>query len=582
MHSLSESDSRSSDIAIVGLAFQLPDGADTPDKFWDFLKNGKDGVGALPAKRVHALMDQAAPHAGYLEDVARFDASFFEMSGLEATYTDPAQRLLLTSTWHAIERAGIDPTCLAGEAVGVFAGCHTHDYNELAARLGSEVSAYWNTGLNDAMLANRISYFFDWHGPSVTFNTACSSGLEALVSAVYALRNGRCRTALVGGVNLILLPTVQTSAARAGMMSPQAKCRTFDAQADGFVRGEGVVCLLLKPWHDAKREGLPIWGTIRAAESCHGGRAANLTAPNLKRQRDLIQSVWLQPGIDASQAAFVEAHGTATKLGDSIEVAALREAFERLTERKAQQPAIGLAALKTQIGHLEAAAGLASIVKICLAMRHGLMPANLHFEKLNPILDLQHSPFYVVDQPTLWPQDRPLAGVSSFGFGGSYAHAVIAPGSTEIKPTFASADAVPLVLSAHKRDILPAMIADLQAFVVKHPQVPLDAVAALLCLHRKPLKYRWGALISESQPLAQINAAEAQIHEIAKTRRTPIYDDSMPLELSAILQHWLKGYQVPWAKLFPALEDETCRTYTRQLARDMPVYPFAGKSYWLK
>jgi acyl transferase domain-containing protein len=569
-------DVRSSDIAIVGMAFQLPQNIADPDRFWHFLQQGQDAIGPLPANRKHSHLDEDAAHAGYLEDIATFDASFFEMSGLEATYTDPAQRLFLQASWHALERAGLNPNEIGGQSVGVFAGCHTHDYSELAARLGIEVSAYWNTGLNGAMLANRVSYFYDWHGPSITFNTACSSGLEALVAAVYALRHNRCKTALVGGVNLIVMPTVQTSAARAGMMAPGQRCRTFDANAEGFVRGEGIVTLVLKPVHDALRDGLPICGLIRAAESGHGGRATNLTAPNLKRQRDLIQRVWMQEGILAKQAAFIETHGTGTKLGDSIEVAALREAFERLLGGRAKQPFVGLGALKTQLGHLEAAAGLASIAKICLAMQHGLMPANLHFETQNPILDLEGSPFYVVDEPTLWPQEQPLAGVSAFGFGGSYAHAVLAPGpdlrarstTDEVKASF------PVILSAHKRDVLKKMIADLKAFSATQPNLNLARLAHVLCCHRKPMKYRWGAMVPDTQALREIQVSDEDLKEMPKTRRTPVLPEDEANDLTHMLNKWLEGYRVPW-------QQQLARE-TRHLAGSLPTYPFAGKAYFLK
>ncbi|WP_186400372.1 SDR family NAD(P)-dependent oxidoreductase [Stappia sp. P2PMeth1] len=423
-------------IAIVGMAGRFPGSPDI-DSFFDNLLAGRDLTGDLPLERYgEAYRTRVAAasfprRGGFLSDIDRFDAAAFRISPAEAERMDPQQRLLLETTWHAVEHAGIEPSDLP-KSTGVFVGVTSLDYAALLAAHGVAADGYVATGNSLAMVANRVSHAFDLNGPSEAIDTACSSSLVALLRAAQALKDGRCDVALVGGVNLCLAAEGFEGPHNAGMLSPDGRCKSFGAGADGYARGEGVAVLMLKRLKDAERDGDRILGTTIGGAQNHGGRAGALTAPNAKAQAALVEEALAS--IDPASIGYIEAHGTGTHLGDPVEVNGLKRAFANLTGHESvAEPHIGLGTVKSSIGHLEAAAGLAGVVKVLMAMQRGEVPPTLHCDEINPHVELAGSPFRLVRTREAWPRRRDdtgtllprRAGVSSFGFGGTNAHVVL-------------------------------------------------------------------------------------------------------------------------------------------------------------
>lgn len=346
---------------------------------------------------------------------------------------DPQQRLMLELAWSCLEDAGRPPDSLAGSSTGVFVGTSMLDYRELLVSRQPVVEAYRSTGNWLSLVPNRVSYAFDLRGPSLPFDTACSSSLFAMHYAVQAIRQGEISAALVGGIHIILSPLTTLAFAKTGMLSPTGRCHTFDASADGYVRGEGGGMLFLKSMRDAQRDGDRILGVIKGSAINHGGRAQTLTSPNAFAQSQVIFDAYARAGIAPDQVSYIEAHGTATPKGDPLEITGLQRAWRRL-ERALGRPSnrCGIGSVKTNIGHLEPAAGIASIIKVLLAFKHRQLPPLATFERVNPQIRLEDSPFYLVTEPTPWEPDStgapatPLtAGVSAFGFGGTNAHLVL-------------------------------------------------------------------------------------------------------------------------------------------------------------
>jgi len=470
-------------IAIVGAACRLSGGATSPEAFWKLLERGGDGIVPLPAGRWEwpSFIDVEGKHkgidqGGFLPRVDELDARFFRTSPREAELMDPQQRLLLELSWEVLEDAGHRPSELAGRKVGVFVGVCQSDYRDVLVAAAESAEAYVGSGTAYAMLANRLSYFFDFKGPSLTVDTACSSSLVALHDAVAAMRSGDCEEALVSGVNLLCSPTISIAYYQAGMLSPTGRCRTFDASADGYVRGEGGVMLLLKPLARALDDGDAIYGLVQGTAVNHGGQAASLTAPKPEAQAEVVESAWRQAGAPADSVGYVEAHGTGTPLGDPIEVSGLTEAFRRLYRAQGRswppRPHCALGSVKSNLGHLEGAAGVAGLLKILLSIEHGQIPRTLNFERLNPEIELDGSPFYIAERTAAWPrfrdeQGRELprrASVSSFGFGGANAHAVVE--EYRRSATEAAVGGPCLVpVSARSRDELNERARQLLAFV---------------------------------------------------------------------------------------------------------------------
>ncbi|GAA2614045.1 SDR family NAD(P)-dependent oxidoreductase [Streptomyces axinellae] len=432
-------------IAIIGMHGMLPGSSDLGE-FWRNLAAGRDMVTEIPAERwdwreyYHPTAGPGRTNSrwgGFVPQVDRFDARFFGIPPREAELMDPQQRLFLETAYKTVEEAGYRPADLAKSRTGLFVGAASHDYYDLLREAEVPVEAFTTTGMFHAILANRVSYLLGLTGPSFPIDTACSSSLVALRSAVESIRAGSCDTAIVGGVNLLLSPTVFISFARAGMLSPTGRCRTFDAGADGYVRAEGVGALLLKPLARAERDGDHIHAVIRGSAVNHGGKVNTLTTPNPKAQADLLVHAFEEAGADPATVGYLELHGTGTALGDPIEVNGVKRAFTELRDRAGLPPLTGpttlIGSVKSNIGHLEAAAGLAGIFKVVLAMKHGQIPGNLHLEEVNRQIGLDGSPLSIVDRTMPWPRPKApdgtelprRAGVSSFGFGGVNGHVLL-------------------------------------------------------------------------------------------------------------------------------------------------------------
>jgi len=416
-------------IAIVGMACRFP-GAPDLDAFWRLLEAGADLVtdGRRDTGPWHGVAgdpngpDHVSRRAAFLEDIDRFDAAFFRIPPIEARTMDPRQRLLLETTWHALEDAGVDPEQLKGSPTGVYAGVGNGDYRDLAVA-GGEAHGYLGTTMS--VTAGRISFALGITGPAVPLDMACASSLAAVHQAVSALRQGEVEMALVSGVNAILSPEITTFMHDVGMLSTKGRCSTFDAAADGFVRGEGCGVVVLKRLSDAMEDNDRIWAVIRGSAVNQNGASAGLTVPNGPAQERVIEDALAATGISPTEVDYLEAHGAGSDLGDPIEVQAAAAVYGR--GRDPDRPLL-IGSVKTNIGHLECAAGVASLIKAVLAMNRGSIPRQLHFRDPNPHLDWDRLPVRVTSEPEDWPSHPgrpPRAGVSSFGISGTNAHAVV-------------------------------------------------------------------------------------------------------------------------------------------------------------
>ncbi|MGZ7443444.1 SDR family NAD(P)-dependent oxidoreductase [Paenibacillus sp. TH7-28] len=434
---LSEDGLRECDIAIIGVSGRFP-GADNINDFWHNLRDGIESVGEIPG-RIWNTEDYYDTNrrpgktyckkAGLVEGIDNFDPLFFNISPKEAAYMDPQQRLALMTAWEALEDAGYGGGILGGTTTGVFVGVSNNNYFTKA--FDPDVSCS-GLGNSNAIIANRISHFMNFAGPSVSLETQCSSSLVAIYNACLSLQAGDCEHALAGGVNLIVKPDYYVLLSQMEALSPDGRCHAFDKRANGFVDGEGVGFIVLKKAKDALRDRDPIYAIIKSVHVNHGARSVSLTAPSARSQADLIRTAIHKAEVPADTITYLEAHGTGTALGDPIEINGIRDAFASLTPK---QGFCALGAVKTNIGHLEAAAGIAGVIKVLLAMKHKQIPASLHFNEPNPYIPFVDSPIYIADTTTRWETEGSprRAGVSSFGMGGTNAHVILeeAPESTE-------------------------------------------------------------------------------------------------------------------------------------------------------
>ena len=421
-------------IAVIGLGCRFPGEVSGPDAFWRFLSEGRSSITEVPADRWQPFNDgspeiatalaETTRWASVLTDVDGFDAEFFEISAHEATAMDPQQRLLLEVAWEALEHAGIPAESLRHSQTGVFAGACAADYGYLAGSDLSRVDAWSNIGGALSIIANRLSYVLDLRGPSVSIDTACSSSLVAVHMAAQSLRGGDCDLAIAAGVNLLLSPAIFRSFDGADALSPTGRCKSFDAEADGFVRGEGCGAIVLKRASDALRDGDRVLAVIRGSAVNQDGRSNGLMAPNPAAQMAVLRAACANAGVAPHQVDYVETHGTGTLLGDPIEARALGTVLGR--GRPESGPLL-IGAVKSNMGHLEGAAGIAGLIKAVLAVHRGQIPPNLNFETPNPHIPFDDMRLKVVAEATDWPDTGAprLAGVSSFGFGGTNAHVVV-------------------------------------------------------------------------------------------------------------------------------------------------------------
>jgi natural product biosynthesis luciferase-like monooxygenase protein/amino acid adenylation domain-containing protein len=503
-------------VAIIGIGCRFP-GADDPEAFWQLISTATDAVRTVPAGRCGAqsFSDDplAAPHTrigGFLDQVDTFDPHFFGIAPREAMQIDPQQRLILEVAWEALENAAVAPADLAGSQTGVYVGISSHDYDQLHAGAGMDL--YTATGAALSIAPNRLSYLLDLRGPSLAVDTACSSSLVAVHLACQGLRNGEVTLALAGGVNLMLSNRTSIPFATAGLLAGDGRCKAFDAGADGYGRGEGCGVVVLKRLRDALRDGDTVRAVIAGSAVNQDGRSNGLAAPNGKAQVAVIRQALAQAGVAPAQIGYIEAHGTGTALGDPIELNALKEVL--LYERPSDRPcAIG--SVKTNIGHLEAAAGVAGLIKTVLALERSTIPPNLHYRKLNPNCSLDGTPLTIPVTQQSWqsgdsPQGIRYGGISSFGFGGTIAHMILAQAPAQAARAVHSGWPCHLLTwSAKSTAALDSMSDRLAQALAAPDSASLADVACTLQLGRNTFNHRRMLVAADGAQAARLLAQRA-------------------------------------------------------------------------
>ncbi len=509
-------------IAVIGLGCRFPGGANSPDAFWQMLRDGVDAVREVPAERwdIDAYYDpdpdapgkMSTRWAGFIDDIDQFDPHLFNISPREATTLDPQQRLLLEVAWEALEHAGQAPDKLSGSATGVFMGITGSDYAQMQMADGgvNEIDTYYGSGVGHSMASGRISYVLGLQGPSISIDTACSSSLVAIHLACQSLRSGECRQALAGGANAILAPEITVALSKFHMMAPDGRCKTFDARADGFVRGEGCGVVVLKRLSDALADGDNILAVVRGTAVNQDGPSSGLTAPNGPAQEAVIKAALQNASLLPGDVSYIETHGTGTALGDPIEVQALGATLG--LNRPADQPLL-LGSVKTNIGHLESTAGVAGFIKLVLAVHRGEIPPNLHFETPNPLIPWGDWPLAVPTKLTPWQAKQRVGAVSSFGFSGTNAHIIVGQtDQTEQKEVVAERPYHLLTLSAQTEPALTQLAGRWAEQLAATPDQSLADVAFTANSGRAKLPLRLAltaATTAEAQQkLAAIAAGE--------------------------------------------------------------------------
>ena len=523
-------------MAIVGMSCRFPGGITSTESMWKFLVEGKDAIGEIPADRwnVERYFDPErdaegkmyVKKGGFLDSVDRFDAGFFSINPREAKALDPQHRLLMELSWEALEHAAIDPNQLKGSRTGVYVGITTREYAELLARSKerADLEPYIPTGNNLNTASGRISYFLDLRGPAVSVDTACSSSLVALHLACQSLRTGETDLAIACGVNLMLTPDFSVSLCKTGALSPDGKCRTFDAGADGYVRAEGSAVVIVKRLSQAVEDGDVIHALLVGTGINQDGRSSGLTAPSGPAQESLIQDVLERAGLEPSAVTYVEAHGTGTPLGDPIEFQALAGSYGR--GRTGDNP-LYVGSIKTNIGHTESAAGLAGLMKAVLCLKNKAIPAHQNFTAANPHIDLASIPAKIPLALEPWQpkSGERIAGVSSFGFSGTNSHVILKEASVRERPEKPGTIERPehvLAISAKSEQALKDLVASYRTYLSANPDVPLSDICFTAAQGRAHFDHRMAVVANSRRELSEFLAlaSSGQHHESLK-RGTP-------------------------------------------------------------
>lgn len=520
--------SNSEPIAIVGMGCRFPNGANTPQAFWQLLQDNVDAVSEIPDSRWNSedyyiasqeALEKIYTHRGAIlkQPVDHFDAKFFGISPREANIMDPQQRLLLEVSWEALERTGIPTEQLNNSQTGVFIGSMCQDYIFMAST-PDRINSHTGTGNAASVLSGRLAYILGLQGPNLTLDTACSSSLVAVHLACQSLRQQECNLAISGGVNLLLNPIPSMVECQANMLSPDGYCKTFDAEANGYVRGEGCGAIVLERLSDAVKNNRTILGVIQGSAVNHDGRSSGLTVPNQTAQENLMTQALKAAGLSPGEIDYVEAHGTGTSLGDPIELEALRTVFA--PQRPRDKPLV-VGSAKTNVGHLEGAAGILGLIKVVLSLQNQEIPAHLHFETPNPKVNWEDLPIQIPTQNQVWPKgDRPrYGGVSSFGFGGTNAHIIVgeAPqitSSSQSNPAnnrpplqaSSSSEKQPwnlLTLSAKSPAALKALAQTYRTRLEQQPLPSLEDICYTAHIGRSHFSHRLGIMATSSADLYQ-------------------------------------------------------------------------------
>ncbi|MBT2543492.1 amino acid adenylation domain-containing protein [Streptomyces sp. ISL-44] len=505
---------RTEPIAIVGLACRMPGGAETPEEFWEFLSSGRDGIREVPEDRWDTAR-HGSRLGGFLDRVDGFDAPFFGISPREAATLDPQQRLLLEVGWEALEHAGISPAGLTGTDTGVYFGVTTYDYvqRQMQQIDPAELEAYSLTSNASTFAAGRFSYWLGLQGPSLSVDTACSSSLVGVHLACQSLRSGETGMALAGGVNVLLSPEWFTIADKANMLAPDGHCKTFDSRADGYVRSEGCGVVVLKRLSDAQAAGDRVLGVIRGSAVNQDGRSGGITVPNAAAQQDVIRAALASARVEPAEIGYVEAHGTGTPLGDPLELRAL----DAVLGGRAPGGELVVGSVKSTIGHLEPAAGIAGLIKVVLSLQNEEIPAQLHLEEVNPEIGIEDLSVTFPRTAVAWPRgDKPrLAGISSFGASGTNAHLVVeeapapAPAAEGEGEGEGERTAQLLALSAKSPAALAEVAARHAAYLGGPDAAPLADVCHTAATGRAPLAHRLTVVAGSAEEMREKLAAYA-------------------------------------------------------------------------
>jgi acyl transferase domain-containing protein len=566
-------------IAVIGIGCRFPKSL-TPEAFWDLLDRAQDAITEVPPERwdAHELYSpiprtpgkMITRWGGFLENVDAFDTSFFRIQPSEAARMDPQHRLVLEVAWEALESAGVDPSRLVYSQTGVFIGVSHSDYDRILQSNRAQINGHNGTGSYHCFAANRLSYFLKVRGPSMAIDSACSSSLVATHLACQSLQCGECDLALAGGVNLNLTPEEFIALSFLGVLSPDSRSRTFDSDANGYVRGEGCGILVLKRLQDAVRCGDAIHAVIRGSAVNHNGMSNGITAPNGIAQEEVLRRALQVAGVQPGDVSYVEVMGTATSMGDRIEVGALKSVY--LDNRPAGRTC-WLGSVKPNIGHLEAASGTASLIKAILALQHREIPPNVHCDNVNTQLGLQGTPFEIpmVSQPWLSNSDRRLAGVSSFGFGGTNAHVILEEAP---HPSF-EPRAHPLyllILSAQTKAALRDLVSRYLAFLRTPPAKPLADVCFSANTGRSHFAVRMAVVTATPEQLCEqlesslSTTATPGVFAGEVERRSPKAPlDFDPGALEQMASAYVQGVAIDWSSYSRACPGRRIQ---------LPTYPF--------
>lgn len=608
------------DLAIVGMSCKFPK-ADNYQEYWQNLIHGESCIDVIPRSRwdwedyygnpLEEDNKSNSKWGGYMNNVDLFDNDFFGLSAREVILMDPQQRIMLELSWACFEDAGIDPTKLSGKRVGVFVGAFNHDYKELQEKGGGSIEAHHATGVAGPVIPNRISYYYNFKGPSLAIDTACSSSLNAIHVAAQSIYNGESEIALAGAINLILTPTRYISFAKTGMLSPTGSCKTFDDSADGFVRAEGAGLILLKPLEQALKDKDNILGVLKGTAVNHSGKTYTITYPSPEAQAEVIKEAMIKSEVKASQINYIEAHGTGTPKGDPIEFKGLLKAFKdmaELNDEKLKDNFCGIGSAKTSVGHLEPASGMASVIKVLLSLKHKKLPGLVHYQKLNHRISLDDCPFYMVDKLTDWThlksgnnKKNPLrAGISAFGFGGTNAHIVLEEAPKNKKSRQQSKVPQLILLSAKTSEALSHRQRDLLAWLEENEDgISLPALSQSLLLGRAHFDKRVAFIAEDRRHLLQmlrdsLNGTDVEggfrnIND-ESIEKTQLYDrlveDATALlskrkkhapeiyrkQYSTLAELYVKGYEIDWTTIIGEKRYQSVR---------LPVYQFQKERFWI-
>ncbi|WP_144558030.1 non-ribosomal peptide synthetase [Shouchella miscanthi] len=597
------------DIAIVGISAKFP-GANTLEDFWNNLMSGKSAITEIPAERgdwKHSYKDleeadkNPVNMGGVISDIDKFDPLFFNISPNEAKLMDPQQRILLQETWRALEDYGQKPSRLSGEDVGVFIGAFTSDYNDLLIKEGIN-EGHSVAGNDHSILANRISYSFNFKGPSEAIDTACSSSLVGLHRAIQSLKFGECKLAIVGGVNALLSPDGFIRATNSGMLSEGNKIKSFDNSADGYLRGEGCGVVVIKPLRNAIEDNDNIYSVIKGSAINHSGRSYGLTTPNINGQSDVIVKAMNVSRIPPESISYIEAHGTASKLGDSIEIDAFKKAFSQLSDTTNLQSYCGVGSVKPNIGHLEAASGMASLFKAILVLKHKQVPPTINFDQLNEDINLEQSPFYIVDQSkdlrskavdVNGEESTLKIGVHSFGFGGTNAHIILEEHISKTKQNLNPKYKHLIPISAKTKYSLFTYVSSFEKWLDGNRTISIEDIAYTLQNGREDMPERLIMIVTDIEDLIDqcqkyLNEEKLDYwYEGHVTNRQRDLDWILDKEIlekvirkaieeedhKKIARLWVSGYSIQWEGFYKF--DSVSRI-------SLPTYEFATQSHWYK